>query len=73
MKDFRITAGKRIRYYRELAGLSQEELGNEIGVARDHMSRLENGHSTMGTDILMKLCDFFGVTPNDILQEPIPE
>ncbi|MBR4862385.1 MAG: helix-turn-helix transcriptional regulator [Firmicutes bacterium] len=68
--DFRKTAGKRIKYYRKLCRMSQEELGDEVDLSCKHISTLENGEATMGIDTLMRLCHAFGVSPNDILLEP---
>ena len=68
--DYRKTAAERIKYYRKLCRLSQEELGDTVGISCKHISTLENGEATMGIDTLMKLCEAFGVTPNDLLLEP---
>lgn len=68
--DYRKTAAERIKYYRKLCGMSQEELGDAVGISCKHISTLENGEATMGIDTLMKVCQAFGVTPNDILLEP---
>ncbi len=68
--DYRKTAAERIKYYRKLCRLSQEELGDAVGISSKHISTLENGEAIMGIDTLMKLCRAFGVTPNDILMEP---
>lgn len=71
--DFRKTAAERIKYYRKLCGLSQEELGDAVGISNKHISTLENGEATMGIDTLMGLCQAFGVTPNDLLLKPEEE
>ncbi len=71
--DYRKTAAERIKYYRKLCRLSQEDLGDAVGISSKHVSTLENGEATMGIDTLMKLCEAFGVTPNDILLEPEEE
>ena len=68
--DYRKTAAERIKYYRKLCRLSQEELGDVVDISCKHISTLENGEATMGIDTLMKICQAFGVTPNDILLEP---
>ena len=68
--DYRKTAAERIKYYRKLCGMNQEELGDAVGISCKHISTLENGEATMGIDTLMKVCEAFGVTPNDILLEP---
>ena len=51
-----------IRRLRELAGLSQAELAEKIGVNQSFISKLERGESArLGADVLFALCDALGV------------
>ena len=67
MGGFKENAGKNIARYRNLYGLSQEQLSHDAGIARDNISKIESGTSNMKLETLEKLCKFFDVTPNDIL------
>lgn len=47
---------------RKQSGLSQEQLGDEIGVSRQAVSKWESGSTTPELDKLMALGDFFGIS-----------
>ena len=49
-------------------GWSQEELGARSGISRVFMSRIENGHSTPGADVLYALADALGVSTDALRQ-----
>ena len=59
--------GLRLAKLRKTAGLSQQELGDRIGVAQPIISRFEKGQRKMYDDMLAMLAKALGVTPNDIL------
>jgi len=40
-------------------GLTQTELGEQIGIAQYHISRMENGKRPIGKKTAKKLADFF--------------
>jgi len=65
--------GKRIKYIRELAGIKQFELAEEMNISRESLSRIENGKNSCAPDHLMFLCQkfnksadyfYFGREPN---------
>lgn len=51
--------GERIRKCRESKGLSQQQLGDEIGVAQNTISNYECGRSVPSTLDMMKLVELF--------------
>lgn len=51
---------------RKQRGLSQEQLGAEIGVTRQTVSRWELGETTPEMDKLIRLSDLFGVTLDEL-------
>ena len=55
------TIGDKIRDLRKKAGLSQEELGYEVGVSRQAVSKWEMGKSIPNTENLIALSRFFDV------------
>lgn len=59
------TMGERIRDLRRNAGMTQEELGNKIGVSAQAVSNWERG-SVPDTELIPKIADCFGV-PTDML------
>lgn len=56
--------GARIRDRRVECGLSQEALGDAIGVNQKQMSRYEEGKSTFPISRISSLCRKLDITPN---------
>ncbi len=59
--------GKFIKELREEKGWSQEELANKIYVTRQAVSRWERGVGLPDYDLLLKICNVFNVTSNEII------
>lgn len=60
---------KRLREYRQDAGLTQEELGNLVGYHQSEISRIERGEHTITVDRLLQLADVLGVKASVLLGE----
>ena len=59
---------------RKAAGLSQEELGNRLDVARQTVSKWELGETTPEMDKLVELSNLFNVSMDEMAKErEIPE
>ena len=66
--------GQKIKILREKAGLTQEELANEVGVQRNTVWRWENGRANLTTGTLQRLSsvlntgtlDLMSVNPDEI-------
>jgi transcriptional regulator with XRE-family HTH domain len=59
--------GRKIKYYRMLHSMTQEELATEIGVESLHISCVERGNKGLGLDKLELVCKCFNITMADIL------
>ncbi len=57
----------RISYYRRKLGLSQEELGERLGVSPQTIERWEAGEESPSVDRLARLRTIFGVSVDEIL------
>lgn len=64
-----IEVGLNIQKQREIMGLSQEELGNEIGSSGQTISKYETGTREMGINRLFEICDVLQVTPRELCPE----
>ena len=53
----------RLKEYRERAGLTQEQLAEQIGVQRNTVWRWENNRATMKADLLRRLSEILNVEP----------
>jgi transcriptional regulator with XRE-family HTH domain len=51
--------GRRIRELRGFA-MTQEELARQIGVSQSYLSKMEDGHAAIGSEILLKISQEFG-------------
>lgn len=49
------------------ADLSQEQVAEEMGWARNTVSRIENGTRTLGVEELMELCRLYRIDPLNLL------
>ncbi|HNP15232.1 MAG TPA: helix-turn-helix transcriptional regulator, partial [Terrimesophilobacter sp.] len=49
------TLGQRIRHFRSVAGLTLEQLGNEVGIAGSQLSLMENGRREPRLSLLQSI------------------
>ena len=61
------TKSTRLRELRTAAGLSQEALGQKIGVSGQAISHLESGKRKLTSDMAKRLADFFNVSTDYLL------
>jgi len=54
--------GNRIKALREKAGITQEQLANQLHIGYSHLSKIEVGTRTPSIDVLLELSDFFDVS-----------
>ena len=54
--------GLRIRKLRQLKGITQEKLAEELSITLSHMGKLENGDRKPSIDITIQVAKYFGVT-----------
>lgn len=64
MDEAKRMIGKRIKYRREKAGLSQEQLAEHLNLSKNHISSIECGKSMLTTQCLLALCSILGGTPD---------
>lgn len=59
--------GAAVRRRRDAAGISQRELGDRVGLDRNHISRIEVGSTNIALDTLEKVATALGVSAADLL------
>lgn len=60
--------GEMIKYYRKKLGLTQEELGNYVGVQKSAIAKYENGRiENLKRTTIEKLSELFGILPSELL------
>lgn len=63
-----MTLGQRIQAHRTRLGLSQEGLGDKLGVSRQAVSKWEADGAVPDTNKLIALSKLFGISLNELLQ-----
>ena len=63
-----MTLGQRIQAHRVRLGLSQEGLGDKLGVSRQAVSKWEADGAVPDTNKLIALSKLFGISLNELLQ-----
>lgn len=61
--------GKRIRKYRKLKKLSQEQLAEKINISTTHMSHIETGSTKLSLQVLVDLATILEVNTDDLIFE----
>lgn len=62
-KSFRKLIGERVRYFRSLQNLTQEELAESMSFNTKSISLLENGHNYIALNKVPKLCEALKIEP----------
>ncbi|MYC98037.1 MAG: helix-turn-helix transcriptional regulator [Gammaproteobacteria bacterium] len=63
-----------VRRYRRHLGLSQEALGDRVGVSRHAIMAIEGGRQVPSTTLALRLADTFDCAVKDLFRlEPVPE
>jgi len=57
----------KLRELRRQKRMSQQKLSMKSGVAKGYISQIEKGQYKPTIDIICKLCNALGCTPNDLL------
>ena len=59
--------GKRIIEARKAKKISQIELAEMVDISTSHLSNIENGHSSFGVDILIKIIEALDISADELL------
>lgn len=64
--------GEQLQAVRRAAGLTQEQFAEELKVSRQAVSKWESGRGYPEMEKILYICNYYGVTPNDLFCEEIP-
>ena len=64
--------GLRLQLLRKSRGLTQQQVGEAIGVSRATYASVESGRQTLALDVAWRMVVFFGVPFDRITPEPVP-
>jgi len=65
--DYLPILGERVRSYRKANNITQIELAEKLGVAPRYIGNVEQGNRKPSLDMLINICDYFGVGLSDLL------
>ena len=65
--------GERIRTYRLMSKLSQEELAEAADLTNVHISNIENGNKNPSIDVIVSIATALNVTPDQLLVDSLPQ
>ena len=65
MKTKPVTFGSRLTHHREAAALTKAQLAERVGISRQYVYALEGDSKTPSWEIVCRLADVLGVTPNE--------
>lgn len=66
MSEIKKKLGKKIKYYREIQGFTQEQLAERLDVNCRSLSFIECGTNFVTAETLEKICDILKVTPKQL-------
>lgn len=66
-KEINILIGENIRFYREQAGYSREQLSEFIGITPRFLADAELGFVGISITNLKKICEFLGISSDRLL------
>lgn len=66
----RVRIGNRLRTIRKENRVTQETLAGVLDIKRETISMWENGVNCMDAETIVKLCEYFRVTPDYFLSAP---
>lgn len=69
MKDVRPIISKNLAKLRKEKGLTQAELAEKLSYSDKAVSRWEHGDTLPDVNVLCELCDFYGISLNDLISE----
>ena len=66
-----VNFGQKLKRARESLGLTQEKVSEYLGLVPRYISDIERNKTKGSIDTLIKLCNIYNLTPNDLLSEYI--
>lgn len=69
MKDVRPIISKNLAMLRKQRGLTQAELAEKLSYSDKAVSRWEHGDTLPDVNVLYELCEFYGITLNDLTND----
>ena len=72
-KEINVEIGARLKYHRERAGLTQEQLAESLEMGEKSISAVERGTVGISLTTLQKICVTLSISADDLLFDTIHE
>ena len=69
MRDVKSTVAKNLTMLRKKKGITQAELAEQFNYSDKAVSRWEHGDTLPDINVLCELCEFYGITMNNLVSE----
>ena len=69
MRDVKSTVAKNLTMLRKNKGITQAELAEQFNYSDKAVSRWEHGDTLPDINVLCELCEFYGITMNNLISE----
>ncbi len=63
--------GEKLRTLRQRQGLSQDQLGDMLGVHQTHIGRIERGEKTPNARMILKISRIFNVPADQLIKDEL--
>lgn len=64
---FNREVGERLEHMRNILGMSQQVVADQLGVTRQTLSNYESGRNSMSAGIVRAVCEIYGIPPSWLL------
>lgn len=61
--------GAQVKKYRDMSGMSQEQLAEAAEITSKHVSGIEHGRTKLSVDCLISISNALNVTPNHLVAD----
>ena len=65
-ESVQVLFGQNVKKYRKLAGLTQEQLSERLGVSQKHLSIIETGTQFASASLIGRISEVLEVSPGDL-------
>ena len=68
MSKFFASVGKKVRFYRKAAQLSQEELGALLNIDQSYLGKIERGEVNITLETIQKISEVLNINPSQLFR-----
>lgn len=70
-KTYNMWVGEKFKGFRENLKLTQEQVGEKLGLTKKQVSNYESGRNSIRIETFYKLCNIYNIDPSEFVLEAI--